>query len=157
MKRPIILVSCITTLILFVIVGWFVVINRTNEFKNVANDITTFKPYYFESDTVEGFSLVKNSVSFNGEVLVLTMENNTGKKLIFTQQKTPSNFDINSLQGDKEFKTPYGQAFITDGNGRTTGALFTDDGTWILINAPQPIGGDTLQTLMNKVSILSGS
>lgn len=130
---------------------WWFLSHSRSEFTNVTKTITAFTPYYFETDTIEGFSLVKDSVNYNDQVLVFTMQNSAGKQLVFTEQRIPNNFDVNSLQGDKEFKTPYGQAFITDGQSRTTGALFTDDKTWILVNAPKPIGGDTMQRVLGAL------
>ena len=139
------------TLILSGLGTWFILKSQSSEFGSVASDISSFIPYYFESDTVEGFDLVNDSVSYDGNVLVFTMQNDNGKTLVFTEQSTPNGFDSGSLRGDKEFKTPYGQAYVTDGQARTTGTLFTDDKTWVLINAPQPIGGDTMQKLLSDL------
>lgn len=152
--RKVIVITIVTALFAATVAGtWFMLKARDgDDFTKTAATITAFAPYYFESGDVEGFSLVKDSVSYNGDVLVFTMQNDAGKQLIFTEQRTPDNYDIGSLQGDKEFKTPYGQAFITDGMSRTTGTLFTDDKTWILVNAPEPIGGDTMQKMLNILS-----
>jgi hypothetical protein len=120
---------------------------------NITTAITSFTPYFFDNSSVEGFKLIEDSVSYQAGVLVFTMKNDkSSKTLIFTEQKTPGNYDIGSLRGDKEFKTQYGQAFITDGTARTTGTLFTDDKTWILINAPQPIGADAMQKILSSLT-----
>jgi hypothetical protein len=112
-----------------------------------------FKVYYFPGGVPAGFTLDERSISTQSGVLVFRIVNqSSGKEVVFTQQPKGA-YDYEQLRGDVEFKTQGGQAFITDGQSRTTGALFTDDGTWILANAPKPIGSETMRTLLNSLQV----
>jgi hypothetical protein len=140
---------------------WF---GRTKNSQNpssagLSDDIVSqveFPLYYFKDEAPGGFSLESGSVSYEGGVLIFEMKNKSNKKLVFTEQKTPSGYDISSLKADKEFSTATGKAFITDGETRTTAALFTSDGVWILINAPIPIGAEVMQQILNSLTQVNG-
>lgn len=111
-----------------------------------------FAIYFYDKGIPAGFDLDKNSVSAANGVIIFKLVNASSKKeVIFTEQAVGS-YDYTQLKADLEFRTQYGQAFITDGQSRTTGTLFTDDKTWILANAPQPIGSDVMQELLNGLS-----
>lgn len=111
-----------------------------------------FNVYYFNGAMPGGFKLDTQSVSSNNGLLLFRLQNKeTGKEIVVTQQFT-GEYDYSQLQGDKEFRTPSGQAFITDGQSRTTGALFTDDKTWILLNAASPIGAEAMSEIINGLS-----
>jgi hypothetical protein len=149
-----VLLGALPILIVGAILGW-VLAHRvaSDNFKRLTDDVTAFTPYYFSGAPPANFVLNRGSLNYQDGVLVFGMTNSkdSSKTLAFTEQRTPANYDISGLQGDKEFKTTYGQAFITDGTSRTTGTLFTDTGTWILINAPIPIGADAMVTTLNSL------
>ncbi|HEX8389965.1 MAG TPA: hypothetical protein VF597_00925 [Candidatus Saccharimonadales bacterium] len=151
MRKFFIILTALGVVSLGLVVGLLAGKATHDEFRVAERSVTGFQPYYFSQLPVAGFSLAKGSVSFTDGVLVFTLVNDVDKTLVFTEQKTPSAFDIGSLRGDKDFKTLYGQAYITDGQSRTTGTLLTDDNTWILINAPRPIGADSMQTILNSL------
>lgn len=113
--------------------------------------ISGFHPYYFKSSYSSDFKLQINSVIYQGGVLIFSMRDSAGKTLAFTEEATPPNYDISSLNADKQYSNAFGQAFITDDFDRTTGALFTTDNTWILVNAPQPIGSDLMQQTLDAL------
>jgi hypothetical protein len=118
--------------------------------------ITQFKPYYFNKSTPSGFELDQSSVNFQANVLVFKMNHKSGKVLAFTEQAWPEDYDISTLKADKELTTPYGKAFISDTPSRTTATLFTNDRTWIMINAPTPIGVDSMTTVVSQLEPISG-
>ncbi|MEO5690715.1 MAG: hypothetical protein ABIQ64_00835 [Candidatus Saccharimonadales bacterium] len=121
-----------------------------SKIKSVTSKIKTFSPYFFRDGEIGGYQLQRDTVSYEKNVLVFTLKHtSSNKEIIFTEQAIPSGFAIDALQADKEFQTTYGKAYITDGLSRTTGALFTDDKTWILINAPQPIGAESMEQLLS--------
>lgn len=113
--------------------------------------ISGFKFYYFKPGFSTDFKLDQNSIHYQSGVLIFSMKNPAGKTLAFTEQASPPHFEADMLQTDKQFNTEYGQAFVTDQADRTSGALITQDNTWIIINAPSPIGADTMQQLLNAL------
>lgn len=113
--------------------------------------IQGFNFYYFQPSFQTDFVLQRSSVNLQAGVLVFQMKNPTGQTLAFTEEATPSGYDTSSLQADKQFTSRYGQAFITDAPLRTTGTLFTSDNTWILVNAPKPIGADLMQQVLDAL------
>jgi hypothetical protein len=120
--------------------------------KSTLRQISSFKPYYLKPSFATGFALDKDSVQYKDGVLVFAMKSVTGNTLAFTEEATPSGYDVDSLRADKKFTSAYGKAFITDAALRTTGALFTQDHTWILINSPQSVGADMMQETLNALA-----
>jgi hypothetical protein len=118
----------------------------------VLKHVSGFKAYYFKSNFTTGYKLIASSVKYQNGVLIFGMKNASGKTLAFTEEATPPGFSVNSLRADKQFDTSVGQAFITDGAIRTTGALFTTDHTWVLVNAPQAIGADLMQQILDNLT-----
>lgn len=110
-----------------------------------------FKPYLPAADSglLKTLEIDQSSISFQSNVLIF-QATVADKTLAISEQATPKDFDMTALKADREFAALSGKAYITDGQSRTTGALFTSDGTWVLINAPDPIGADTMQALINS-------
>ncbi len=118
---------------------------------SVIRQISGFTPYvYISQGPIDSFQLTQNSAHYQDGVLIFQLANNAGKTLAVTEQRLPSNYGYQDLVADKEFDTPSGKAFITDAVTRTTGALFTSDKTWILINAPSPIGANAMTTVLSS-------
>lgn len=109
--------------------------------------------FYPPNNQIGQYRVDQRSVEYSSGVLVYTLTHTINQKqVIITEQAVPNNFAVDDLKGDQEFKNSYGKAFITDGMSRTTGALFTDSGTWVLLNAPKPIGADDMKLLINTLS-----
>lgn len=116
-----------------------------------AREIKGFHLYYFGTALQSNFRLQTSTIAYQSGVLLFSLSNPAGATLVFTEEATPPSYTISQLHADRQFQTGYGKAFITDGATRTTGALFTADGTWVLINAPQPIGADLMQEILNAL------
>lgn len=116
-----------------------------------AREIKGFHRYYFGTALRSNYRLQTNTVSYQNGVLLFSLRNPAGATLVFTEEATPPGYTVSQLHADRQFQTGYGKAFITDAATRTTGALFTTDGTWVLINAPQPIGADLMQEILNAL------
>lgn len=115
-----------------------------------------FKLYYFNSPIPGNFHLAQNKVDYKNGVLIFELKNPSGKTLAFTEEATPKDYDVTQLKADKDYSTAVGKAYITNGETRTTAALFTKDGTWILVNAPDPIGSDAMQQIINALEVTNG-
>ena len=127
--------------------------NTATVFRSKTSTVSAFTPYFFQTVPPHNFLLDNESIDYDHGVLVFRMTDQKSQAtLAFTQQALPAGFDATSLHGDKEFKTTYGQGYITDGQQRTTGALLTNDKVWILINAPQPIGADAMHDIMSQLA-----
>jgi hypothetical protein len=114
--------------------------------------ISGFRAYYFRPGLSTDFAIQQNTIVYQSGVLVFSMKNPIGKTISVTEEATPTHYDPSTLQTTKQFNTEYGQAVITDGTDRTTGALFTSDNTWVLINAPSPIGSNLMQKFLEALS-----
>jgi len=155
-KRLIAGALCLIVLLVVVTVVLLVTRNHPQVSNDIPRSVTQqvqgFKVYFPKPGSLTSFSLVPQSVSYKYGVLIFSMSGPTGKSLIFTEEAIPAGYDISALQADKQYNNLYGQAFITDGTNRTTGALFTQDKTWILINAPQPIGANQMQQILDSLA-----
>lgn len=119
---------------------------------NTIQEIAGFKFYYFRPGFQTDFTLLRNSINYQSGVLVFEMKNPTGKTLAFTEEATPPGYGMPNRQPNRQFYTEYGKALVIDGSTQTTGALFSQDNTWVVINAPQAIGGDLMQQLLDALS-----
>ena len=115
---------------------------------SVIRQIDSFRPYYLQPTYPTDFTLQQNTVKYAFGVLVFSLHNSTGKTLSVTEEATPSQYDPSTLHTTKQFNTEYGQAYITDSTDRTTGSLFTSDKTWVIVNAPSPVGSDFMQQFL---------
>jgi hypothetical protein len=126
-----------------------------NTVPKIVKDIQTFSVYYPKNNQIGQYRVDQKSIDYSNGVLVYTLVHTINQKqVIVTEQPIPKDFAVDDLKGDQEFKNSYGKAFITDGMSRTTGALFSDSSTWILLNAPKPIGADDMKMLINTLSPL---
>jgi hypothetical protein len=117
----------------------------------VARKIKGFHFYYFGDSFKNNFELQTNTISYENSVLLFSLKNPAGSTVVVTEEAIPPSYSISQLRADLQFQTGYGTAFITDGATRTTGTLFTTDGPWVLINAPQPIGTDLMQQFLSDL------
>lgn len=88
-----------------------------------------------------GYQVDKTSFNLDNGILIYSAANGD-KKMVFTLQKTPSNFDFTSfykqqLSGTQQFQTTYGQATIGKNNGHYLGSLPAGD-TWVLLSTNSP-------------------
>ena len=122
----------------------------------VLDSIQGFTFYYLRPGFGTDYTLVPNSVAYQNQVVVFELRNPQGKTLAVTEEATPPAFDTSNLQATNNYLNRYGRAYISDLVDRTTGALFTTDGTWILINAPNPIGAGPMQSIVNNIAPYKG-
>ena len=138
--------------------GWFINSGRHRGITNnneipayIAHQITGFTPYFLNQTSAVKFTLQKSTTTYQDNVLIFSMNGASGKTLAFTEEALPPGFDTSTLSGDRQFNTSYGQGFIFDGLNRTTGTLLTHDKTWVLINAPSPIGADLMEQVIDNL------
>lgn len=114
----------------------------------IVGQVTGFTPYYLGKSFKTDFVMVKDSAAYKSDTLTFTLSRPDGKQVTITEVKTPDNYDIDSLEANEIFNTTYGRAFVVDKGNRTTGALFTNDKTWILANAASHITVDEMHNLI---------
>lgn len=105
-------------------------------------------PLYIPSATPAGYTYTAGSLHSTSSVIVYTLTSPDGKQLAITEQSRPANFDFSQLSGTEEFNTNLGKAYVEDFPTRTTGSVVGDK-TWIIVNAPTPIGPDQMSSLLN--------
>lgn len=114
--------------------------------------IKGFRFYYFKPGFQTDYVLQPNTIHYQDGVLVFGMKNSNSKTLAFTEEPAPQSFNPSTLQTTKKFSTEYGQAIVTDESTRTTGALFSQNNTWVLINTTPSIGVDFMQQLIEALA-----
>ncbi len=120
--------------------------------QSAVNQASGFTLYYFKPNFTSNFNLEAGTVDYQDNVLEFGMEDSAGNTLAFTEEAIPPGFDTSTLKADAVYNNEYGHAYISDLVDRTTGALFTNDGTWILINAPKPIGADAMRSIVDNLA-----
>jgi hypothetical protein len=102
-----------------------------------------------------GYQVDKTSFNLDNGILIYSAANGD-KKMVFTLQKTPSNFDFTSfykqqLSGTQQFQTPYGQATIGKNSGHYLGSLPAGD-TWVLLSTNSPaVSIDDMSTALQNL------
>lgn len=99
-------------------------------------------------DLPSGYIYNAGSLHGASSVIVYTLTTNGGQ-LAVTEQSKPADFDFSQLSGTQEFTTSVGKAYIEDFQTRTTGSLIGDK-TWVIINAPNPIGAGQMDLLLRS-------
>jgi hypothetical protein len=118
---------------------------------DITSQISSFHPYYIKPGTSTDFKLKSGSASYQNGILVFVLTRPGGNTLAFSEQRTPYNIEQAQLHTTDQFNTEYGAAYVTAGANRTTGALFTNNNTLIIINAPTPVGADTMQSILRSL------
>lgn len=85
----------------------------------------------------EGYQIDKTSFNYANGILIYAATNND-KRIVFTLQKTPDNFDFTSfykqqLSGTQQYQTTYGQATVGKNDKRYLGSLPAGD-TWLILS-----------------------
>ena len=140
----IVVVACVSLLVLK-LSGYFGPVNGLPG--TITKQINGFDVYYLKPSFSTDFVLQPSSVKYQNGVLLFSMSNPVGKKLVFTEEPIPPHFDPSILQTTSQSNTEYGAIYITADSDRTVGTLFSLDKTWVIVNSPDPIG----QTLMEQV------
>jgi hypothetical protein len=154
------MISIAAAIFVVAAIGWFLLFymrwhagNQPSVFPVAfKHQIKGFTFYYLKPTFSTDFVLQPDTVGYQSGVIVFRMKNPAGKTLVFSEEATPAGYDPSTLKTTKQFNTEYGQAVVTDDRERTTGALFAQDRTWVIINAPQPIGTDLMQQILGALT-----
>lgn len=152
-RKKLVIISCAAAgLVIAASAVLFITLRvQQNPVQAISKQVKNFKVYYFNGNIPGNFALQKETVSYENGILVFSLKSPNNKTVAITEQSIPRAFNTQLLQVQDRFNTLYGEGLLTDANDRTAGALVTDDHTWILINAPSPIGGDTMKALINAL------
>jgi len=71
--------------------------------------------------------------------------------LAVTEEALPPSFNTSTLNATTQFNTAYGQGLINGSSLQTTGSLITQNNTWIIINAPQPVNTATMEQMIKAL------
>jgi hypothetical protein len=109
----------------------------------------------YPSKLPAGYQVDKTSFNLDNGILIYSAANGD-KKMVFTLQKTPANFDFTSfykqqLTGTQQFQTLYGQATIGKNSGHYLGSLPAGD-TWVLLSTNSPaVSIDDMSTALQNL------
>lgn len=153
-RRLVILFAMVVGLVAIISAG--VIYQRNRQINRLPETIVsqaTF-PLYSPAKLPPGFKLNTNSFSATSQVVTFSITYEDNKKLIVSQQPTPSEFDfekfyMNSLFGAKEVLTPLGKAVIGQIKDATFASVVTDR-TWIIINAPAGLPADQMEQVVKS-------
>jgi hypothetical protein len=85
-----------------------------------------------------GYTVNKQNMSLSNGVLIYDATDKDGRRLVFTIQPAPANFDFNAfykqqLTNNQQYPTSLGTAVIGKNSNRPLGSLVDDD-TWLLLS-----------------------
>lgn len=129
------------------IVLWYAVLRHPNPFPPTihAAKYSLFYPRVLPP----GFYIDKNSFEQTSAVTTYTIVYGGDKKLIFTMQPKPSNFNFEDFHKEgKRLNSPIGQAYAGAVNERTVVSIPTDN-SWLLISVPSEIKTSDLQKVLS--------
>jgi hypothetical protein len=121
---------------------------------SIRQQIKDFTPYNVRPGT-DGFTASADSMQYEQGVLIFQLKSGSGKTVAVSEQAIPSGFDRTSLKTSdsiKDVTTGLGSGYLNDSPEQTTAALFTKDGTWLMLSAPDPIGAPTMTDILNKLA-----
>lgn len=136
--------------------------NPPDPFTASQRSTASFKLYY-PAELPEGYVIDKSSLA-QQDLNLLSMRINTadsgldpGQQLVVTQQPVPASFNFEifhqSFADASTLKTDLGTATIgTIDSGQTRiASLVTEDGTWLLVQAPATVADEHLQQLLHGI------
>jgi hypothetical protein len=101
-------------------------------------------PVYFPQKLPDGFTLDKNSIDSQPNVLVYKYTYDNGDPLFISIQPLDPQLDINSFKPTREIGTSIGKGYLVEYEDRTTVAIVTPK-TLVLLNAPEKIPGVAIE------------
>ena len=119
---------------------------------SVLSRVSGFTPFVPKAGAQSDFKMVQSSLHYSQGVLLFSLQNPVGASVAVTEQKLPDGYNAAQLATGSPVSTEYGQAFITDTPGQTVGTLVSSNKTWVLLNAPTPIGTDAMQQVIESLS-----
>lgn len=107
-------------------------------------------PLLYPASLPAGYHINPASFANSKGAVIFEADNQSGGKIVFSEQKRPATFDFPSfykqgLGGASPFTTPVGEAAIGKANGQTIGTIATDQ-SWMLVTSS---GGLNLSDLRN--------
>ena len=109
-------------------------------------------PVYYPAQLPMGAYIDKKSFSESQGVVVFTVVYDTNKRLVFTEQAPPPDYDYQSLQGDaKKMSSSIGDAYA-GALGNNTAVTIHNDKAWVIIGIPSEIDTSKLQTILNGLT-----
>ncbi len=123
----------------------------------IVSEVSGFNVFSIKPGFATDFRLRPSSVSYRQGVLEFVMVNSVGKTLVFTEEALPSGFSPASIRASNQLNTEYGKVFITSDTTRTTGSLISANGTWVIINAPNPIGSSLMEQIVQALAPVAKS
>jgi hypothetical protein len=118
--------------------------------KSIIQQVTGFTPYLVGTSKTNSYTLNASTVQYQNGILIFQVTNSAGKKLTITEQHIPAGFDTTSIKDAHStvLTTPFGHGYLNDITEQTTAALFTADGTWIYVVAPDAIGAQPMTAVV---------
>lgn len=105
-------------------------------------------PLYYPADLPPGFAIDTSSIEYTQRVLTYTVTYDGGKKLAFSVQPKPSDFDFSSFYAEgRRIESSLGPAYVGAVGGNTVVSI-TSDKTWILIGVPDQIETPQLEAVV---------
>lgn len=109
-------------------------------------------PLYYPKQLPKGFSIDTNSVAAQEtKVMSFSISSPDGGKLLVTEQPRPPIME--EVQKSVDFKTPHGDAYIANLNGRIAGFIRTQK-TLIILSVVGKVSTDHLRQVMNQMTPL---
>jgi hypothetical protein len=107
---------------------------------------------YYPNPLPKGFSLDKETVSYDNGVLAYRLVNATRQSVVVSEQAAPKDLSASTIVGKESVPTSYGTATISLVDGRTMGYLLTKDKrTLIIMNTGDKVESATFKDLLRAL------
>lgn len=112
-------------------------------------------PLLYPARLPAGYHINPASFANSKGAVIFEADNQSGGKIVFSEQKRPATFDFPSfykqgLGGASPFTTAVGEAAIGKANGQTIGSIATDQ-SWMLVTSAHQLPDESLRLVLENI------
>lgn len=114
-------------------------------------------PLLYPASLPPGYKINPASFANSKGAVLFEADNQSGGKIVFSEQKRPSTFDFpafykQGLGGASPFTTAVGEAAIGKTDGQSVGSIATDQ-AWMLVTSSAGIGSSDLRNILTNIKL----
>lgn len=106
---------------------------------------------FFPNQFPDGYSLDKTvPIRSENNIVSYSLNGPEKKTVLVSQQMVDNEYDYDNVEGTKNYRNLYGNVKILDFKDQTLAEMVTDK-TWVLLNAPEPIGTEEMEKIISSL------
>ncbi|HZM63519.1 MAG TPA: hypothetical protein VFB59_00110 [Candidatus Saccharimonadales bacterium] len=120
----------------------------------VANQIADFTPYFFFDEIPGGYTLDEKSVSFDQNIVIMTLTKPGAPSIVLTEQALPEDLpqDLLAGEGTQKIENTVAPALINNVEGRLVGIMTSEQhNILLLINASGSTKSEDVTTMLQAL------